>query len=329
MRDSFQRNIEYVRISITDLCNLRCRYCMPEAGVKKLRHGDVLTYEEILRVVRALAQLGIRKVRLTGGEPLLRPGIVDFVRRIKGVQGIEHVAMTTNGVLLSSMAEQLKEAGLDSVNVSVDTLREDAFVFLTRRALLPSVQEGLEALFSAGFADVKLNCVPIAGVNEEDIVYLAGLARQYDVKVRFIELMPIGCAFEAGLHGIPMDEVRKRLSEEYGTLLPVERNSSLQGPAEYACISGFRGQVGFIDAMGHKFCHTCNRVRLTAEGFLKLCLYSGTGLDVRVLLRSGAEDGDLAKALARAIRRKPEAHSFLEESGGDVRDARYMYQVGG
>ena len=132
MRDCFQRNIEYVRISVTDLCNLRCRYCMPEHGVKKLRHGDVLTYEEILRVVRALAQLGIRKVRLTGGEPLIRPGIVDFVRRIKGVQGIEHVAMTTNGVLLSSMAGQLKEAGLDSVNVSVDTLREDAFVFLTR-----------------------------------------------------------------------------------------------------------------------------------------------------------------------------------------------------
>lgn len=329
MRDCFQRNIEYVRISVTDLCNLRCRYCMPEHGVKKLRHGDVLTYEEILRVVRALAQLGIRKVRLTGGEPLIRPGIVDFVRRIKGVQGIEHVAMTTNGVLLSSMAEQLKDAGLDSVNVSVDTLREEAFAFLTRRALLPSVREGLEALFSAGFEDIKLNCVPIAGVNEEDIVQLAGLARQYDVKVRFIELMPVGCGFEAGLHGIPMDEVRNRLSEEYGALLPVERSSSLQGPAEYVCMSGFRGQVGFIDALGHKFCAACNRVRLTAGGFLKLCLYAGTGLDVRVLLRSGAEDGDLAKALARAIRRKPKAHSFLEESGEEVRDARYMYQVGG
>ncbi len=329
MLDQFRRNIEYVRISVTDLCNLRCRYCMPEYGVRKIRHEDVLSYEEILRVVRALAGLGIRKVRLTGGEPLVRGGIADLVRAVKAVPGIEQVAMTTNGVLLSPMAKDLKEAGLDSVNMSLDALSEDVFAFLARRPLLSWAKKGLEALLAAGFAEVKVNCVPIAGVNEDEILRLAELARQEEIKVRFIELMPIGCAFRAGFRGVPMAEVKERLAREYGTLLSVSQGSGIHGPAEYFRVPGFRGQVGFIDAMEHKFCSSCNRVRLTAEGFLKLCLHAGTGLDVRALLRGGADDGQLREALSRAIHRKPAEHFFLEEGGAGLRDERYMYQVGG
>ena len=323
MLDRFRRNIEYLRISVTDRCNLRCRYCMPGHGVKKLRHGELLTYEELLRVVHVLARLGIRKVRLTGGEPLVRGGIVDFVRALKALPGIEHVAITTNGVLLPEMVEGLKAAGLDSVNVSLDALDGEVFAFLARRPLLPMVLQGLEALRMAGFQDVKLNCVPLAGVNDKDILRIAGLAKERPIKVRFIELMPIGCAFEAGLHGVPMTEVQLRLREAYGALLPLGQAGGLHGPAEYFRIPGFRGQVGFIDAMEHKFCASCNRIRLTAEGFLKLCLHAGTGLAVKPLLRGS--DEQLEKAFSRAIFRKPAEHLFLAENG----DMRYMYQVGG
>ncbi len=330
MLDRFHRKIEYVRISVTDRCNLRCRYCMPEHGIEKLPHEAILSFEEIIRAVRVFASLGFRKIRLTGGEPLVRPGITGLIREIKGIAGIEKVALTTNGVLLGSMAEELVDAGIDGVNLSIDTLDDQVFSDLTRRPLLNRVREGLEKLVDAGCRDIKLNCVPIYGVNEEDIVHLAGLARKYPFKVRFIELMPIGCAFAAGYKGIPMDEVKAVLRNAYGPLLFVNgKSDALQGPAEYADIPGFIGQVGFIDAIEHKFCSSCNRVRLTAEGFLKLCLNSRSGLDVRHMLRSGCSDEELQWAVSRAVYGKPKEHSFLQNSEDELRDTRLMYQVGG
>jgi len=194
MYDGFHRKIEYARISVTDRCNLRCRYCMPEQGAPKLQHEDILSYEEILRVIRCLAALGVRKVRFTGGEPLVRAGITQLVKAAKQIPGIEYIAITTNGVLLPRMAGELKEAGIDGVNVSLDTLRKDTFSYLTRRDCFGDVKRGLEALEKCGIRDVKLNCVPLAGMNEEDILPLAELARERPLKVRFIELMPIGCA---------------------------------------------------------------------------------------------------------------------------------------
>ena len=331
MQDQFQRKIEYLRISVTDCCNLRCRYCMPAHGVKKMSHADILSYEEILRDVRALAAMGIRKVRLTGGEPLVRRDIVHLVRGLKAIPGIETVAMTTNGVLLGAMLDELLDAGLDAVNLSLDTLDGGKFFSITRRPMFGAVMDTLERLTAEKRLDVKMNCVPIAGVNDDEIMALAAIARDYPIKMRFIELMPIGCARTEGYRGVPMDEVRARLKAAFGALLPVGEathgRAVPKGPATYVQPAGFRGALGFIDAMEHKFCDTCNRVRLTAEGFLKLCLYSNAGLDTRSLLRGGATDAQLREAIARAVWKKPEEHYF--EMDSETRDRRAMYQVGG
>ena len=328
MYDDLGRRIEYVRISVTDLCNLRCRYCMPEGGIPKLRHEDILTYEEILRLVHCLARLGARKIRLTGGEPLVRQGILELVKAIKQVPGIEVVVLTTNGVLLPRMAGKLKEAGLDYLNISLDTLDEETFTRLTRRSSLPAVRAGLAAIKDAGFKHTRINCVPLRGVNEADIPRLAALAREEEINVRFIELMPVGCAYEAGLTRLPMAEVRKLLEKSFGPLRETAARESLWGPAEYVRPAGFAGKIGFIDAMEHKFCDSCNRLRLTAEGFLKLCLHSSAGLDLRALLRQGATDEELTGAIAETVRKKPAEHRFSAQRQ-EERDSRYMYQVGG
>ena len=331
MQDQFQRKIEYLRISVTDCCNLRCRYCMPAHGVKKLAHADVLSYEEILRNVRALAEMGVRKVRLTGGEPLVRRDITRLVRGLKETPGIETVAVTTNGVLLGTMLDELIDAGLDAVNLSLDTLDGGKFFSITRRPLFGAVMETLERLTRETRLDVKMNCVPIAGVNDDEITALAAIARDHPIKMRFIELMPIGCARTEGYRGVPMDEVRAHLKEAFGALLPVGEathgNAVPVGPAAYVRPAGFAGTLGFIDAMEHKFCDTCNRVRLTAEGFLKLCLYSNAGLDTRALLRGGVTDAQLRERIAHAVWKKPAEHYF--EMDSETRDQRAMYQVGG
>ena len=329
MIDQYQRKIEYVRISLTDRCNLRCRYCMPAAGIEKLRHEDILTFAEILRIVQALAALGVRKVRLTGGEPLVRRGIVELVRAIRAVPGIEQVVLTTNGVLLAELAEPLVAAGLSGVNISLDTLRPDVFASITRRPLYPQVEEGIAKLRALGMENIKFNCVPIAGVNEEEIPALVALAREQVVKVRFIELMPIGCAYEVGYQGVAMAKVRSLIERAYGPLKPAGlKAGTVNGPAVYYRLAGFKGEVGFIDAMEHKFCASCNRVRLTAEGFLKLCLNAKTGLDIRQLLRSGISDDNLRLAVQQAIYHKPEEH-FFDDKHNAARDSRAMVQVGG
>lgn len=329
MFDRYQRKIEYVRISLTDRCNLRCRYCMPEEGVEKLRHEDILRFDEIVRIVRALASLGVRKVRLTGGEPLIRRNIVELVREIHAVPGIETIAMTTNGVMLADMAEDLVQAGLTGINISLDTLKAASFTELTRRPFFTRVEDGIEAIAATGLKDVKFNCVPIAGVNEEGLPDLvARFTRERPWKFRFIELMPIGCAYEAGFTGVPMAEVRSQLEASFGPLRPVLPEHGVHGPAVYYQAAGFAGQIGFIDAMEHQFCSSCNRVRLTAEGFLKLCLNARTGVDLRHLLRSGMSDEELRQALQQAIYCKPQEHHFKAASY-EEKDSRAMYQVGG
>lgn len=329
MFDRYQRKIEYVRISLTDRCNLRCRYCMPEEGVEKLRHEDILRFDEIVRIVRALASLGVRKVRLTGGEPLIRRNIVELVREIHAVPGIETIAMTTNGVMLADMAEDLVQAGLTGINISLDTLKAASFTELTRRPFFTRVEDGIEAIAATGLKDVKFNCVPIAGVNEEELPDLvARFTRERPWKFRFIELMPIGCAYEAGFTGVPMAEVRSRLEASFGPLRPVLPEHGVHGPAVYYQAAGFAGQIGFIDAMEHQFCSSCNRVRLTAEGFLKLCLNARTGVDLRHLLRSGMSDEELRQTLQQAIYCKPQEHHFKAASY-EEKDSRAMYQVGG
>ena len=329
MQDQYARKIEYVRISLTDRCNLRCRYCMPEDGIVKMQRADMLTFAEILRVVRALAALGVKKVRLTGGEPLVRRNLTELIYALRQIPGIEQVALTTNGVLLPRMAEDLLQAGLTGLNISLDTLRAGTFAELTCRPLFAQVQAGLEKVLAMGMEQVKFNCVPIYEVNDDEIPALAALAKDYPVQVRFIELMPIGCAYAAGYRGVPMTEVRARLEKAYGRMCPVGKKSDpLQGPAEYYQLAGFVGRVGFIDALEHPFCAACNRVRLTADGFLKLCLNQKNGLNLRDLLRNGISDDNLKWALQQAVYRKPAEHLF-RDSKNTAKDSRAMYQVGG
>lgn len=330
MLDQYDRKIEYVRISLTDRCNLRCRYCMPEEGVAKLTHADILTFDEVVRIARALAALGVKKIRLTGGEPLVRRGITDLVGELKAIPGIEQVVMTTNAVLLSELLPGLVAAGLDGLNISLDTLNPATFATIARRDLFDRVMAGLAAVRASGITNVKYNCVPIYDVNDAEIPRIVELARADAVKVRFIELMPIGCAYEVGYRGVPMADVRARLEREYGELTEVPRTGAqvLNGPAAYYRIAGFLGEVGFIDAIEHKFCASCNRVRLTAEGFLKLCLNASAGLDLRALVRSGVGDDELTARIAQTIYRKPAEHLFFERDKA-TRDVRAMYQVGG
>lgn len=322
MIDRFGREINYARISVTDRCNLRCRYCMPEGGVKKFPHDEILSLEEILRVAEIFSRLGIKKIRLTGGEPLLRKNLLSLVRGLKKISGVEVVTLTTNGVLLKNFLPELIAAGLDGINLSLDTLDEKIFSELTRRKFFAQVLDGLQTLLEKNFG-VKINCVPLVGINDTEIFKLATLAEKNFIKVRFIELMPIGCAFSSGLKGIPTAEIFSTLEKNFGALVPVEQKNFLQGPAKYFRPKNFVGQIGFIDALEHKFCGSCNRIRLTAAGFLKTCLSFDAGLDVKKLLRSGVDDEDLTKKIRDAIYHKPREHFF------DGATKFQMYQVGG
>ena len=328
MKDQYGRTIEYARISVTDRCSLRCRYCMPAEGVQPMQHADILTYEELLRIAAALARLGVQKVRVTGGEPLVRRGIVNFVHELKALPGIRNVMLTTNGVALPELVGPLIAAGLDGVNLSLDTLDAGEFASITRCNQFTAVQQGLFKLLDSGCPEVKVNVVPIAGVNEDALLALAALARDYPLSVRFIELMPIGCAADSGYHGIPSDQVKNKLEEAYGIMQPQSPVHGIHGPAVYYTLPGFCGRIGFIDALEHKFCSSCNRVRVTASGFLKLCLNSSAGVDLRSLLRSGADDDILYGEMQKAIYQKPAEH-FFYKADNRMKDTRRMYEVGG
>ena len=327
MLDKFQRSIEYVRISLTDRCNLRCRYCMPPEGVGKIQHKDILRFDEILAIIRALATLGVKKVRFTGGEPLIRRNICTLIRATKATSGIEKIALTTNGLLLGEMLEDLLAAGLDAVNISLDTLNEATFQKLTLRPGLERVLQSIDLAVASGIK-TQVNVVPLENINEAEIPDLAALAKERDLNVRFIELMPVGCAFAVGLRGLKIERVKTILQNHYGEMCPCNKTKEITGPAVNYYLDGFLGKVGFIDALEHKFCSSCNRIRLTSEGFLKLCLYAKDGLDLRELLRSGCSHSELVQVIKAAIEQKPKEHYFLAKDHSK-QEARYMFEVGG
>lgn len=325
MIDGFGRTIDYLRISVTDKCNLRCKYCMPETGIDLMPHEELLTLEEIYRVVRIMEGLGIKKVRFTGGEPLVRKNLVKLIEDVGKLSGIEEIAMTTNGVLFADRAAELKKAGLTGVNISLDTLDKERFRAITG----VDAKEGvLEAIGKAQEENlkVKLNCVPCREFNEEDLVSLAALAMWNKVDVRYIELMPLGCG--KLFHGIPSDEILEKLEAEYGKAMPVE-NAWGRGPARYYEFENFQGRIGFISPMSHKFCKSCNRVRLTAEGRLKLCLHYNTGIELKPLLRGGKTDEEIRDAIQKAVREKPAAHDFGNVMQNTDAEKRKMVQIGG
>jgi len=327
--DSFSRPINYLRVSVTDRCNLRCVYCMPAEGIDPIRHEDVLRYEEIARVVRAAAALGIMKVRLTGGEPLVRRGLPDLVKLIAAVPGIDVVSMTTNGILLPRYAHELAAAGLHRVNVSLDSLRPERFRAITRRGELADVWAGVEAAERAGLTPVKLNVVVIRGLNDDEAVDFARLTTEQPLNVRFIEVMPLGANEHWAEDGyVSMSEVRVRIEAQFGPLESVGRDDRVvgNGPARYHRVPGAPGTLGFITPVSEHFCFRCNRLRLTADGQLRPCLLSDDEIDLRAALRGGASDEELQHVVAQAIAAKPARHHLAE---GDVPHARQMAQIGG
>lgn len=324
MKDGFGREITYLRLSITDRCNLRCAYCMPADGVSQFKHSDILRLEESARLAGVLVSLGINKIRLTGGEPLVRKNAVGLVRLLsglKGLKGLESLQLTTNGVLLSGMAEELKEAGLDGVNISLDTLDKNVYRDITRGGNIDLVLRGIEKAIEAGLS-VRLNCVPVKGKNDEGIEALAEYAGRLGTDLRFIELMPLGEG--ARYNRISSDEIYKRLAARYGEGL---RSDSGDGPSVYYRFPGFESRVGFISPLSHSFCKECNRLRLTADGFLKLCLRHSGGIDLKAPLREGRTDRELMEFIKAAVMDKPASHGFESEVSDP--EQRRMIQIGG
>jgi len=324
--DNFNRPISYLRISITDRCNLRCVYCMPPEGVSWRLHHEILRYEEIELIVRAAASLGISKVRLTGGEPLVRLGFVEFVRMLARIPGIDDLAMTTNGTLLAQYAAELAQAGLKRVNVSLDTLQHERFRQITRRGDLATVFEGIYAAREAGLVPLKLNTVVVRGLNDDEVVDLARLTLEGDWHVRFIEWMPLGTNAAWASDGyVSVGEVRRRIEDALGKLVPAKVRVG-NGPARYYRLSGAVGTIGFISPISEHFCYQCNRLRLTADGRLRPCLLSDYEIDLRTPLRQGADLAEIRELLIRSIRAKPDRH-HLDESVSPRE--RAMSEIGG
>ncbi len=325
MRDQFGRKIEYLRISFTDRCNLRCRYCMPE-GIECVPMEQILTPEEFAEVVRCGASLGIKNVRLTGGEPLVRKGLISLMQQIHGIEGIERISMTTNGILLKQHLQGLIDAGLSSVNISLDTLNRERYREITGFDGLATVLSAIDSAYESGIK-TKINAVSI-DFGEEELISLINLAKDRAIDVRFIEMMPIGLGktFPVFDHG--------RLLSKIESLFPeFKRDSKAHGlgPAVYYRIPGFQGSIGLISAIHTKFCDSCNRVRLTSQGFLKTCLCYEDGTDLRGILRSDAPAAEreelLRSAMRDAIHKKPRAHCF--ENVKDITESAFMNGIGG
>jgi cyclic pyranopterin phosphate synthase len=326
LTDAFRRPITYLRISVTDRCNLRCVYCMPEAGLEWIPKAEILTFEEIERVVRAAAPLGVRSIRLTGGEPLVRRDLPDLVARLAAIEGVEDISLSTNGLLLADLAADLRAAGLRRVNISLDTLRADRFTAIARRPGLDRVLAGIDAALAAGLAPLKINCVVMRGQNDDELADFAAFTRERAVYVRFIEVMPV--IENADLQReayLPSGELLDRIARA-GDLLPVAGPGG-NGPARYYAFAGAPGAIGVISPLSHDYCETCNRVRLSADGQLKLCLFGDTGIDLRTPLRRGASAADLGDIFASAMAIKPERHHL--DLGIPASAMRALSEIGG
>jgi cyclic pyranopterin phosphate synthase len=324
LRDQFGRSIEYLRISVTDRCNFRCQYCMPVEGLPWLPKADILSYEEIHEVVRQLATLGLRRIRLTGGEPTIRPQLSTLVSLLRSVPDVEDIALSTNGVKLPAMADELARAGLDRVNMSADSLRAERIAAIARRDLGFDPVRSARAAQAAGLDPIKLNVVVLRGVNDDEIVDFARLTLDHPWHVRFIELMPVGSMMElTDEHVVPSDEVLARVSDALGALESTPGPARGNGPATYGRLSGAPGTIGVITPMTHTYCGSCNRVRLTADGRLRTCLFGDHEVDLRTPLRAGIP---LEPFVRQALAEKPLEHALLQRRTGGL---RALSQVGG
>ena len=319
MRDSYGRNINYLRVSVTDRCNLRCMYCMPEEGITSLDHEDILRFEDTLKIVKAATSLGINKIRYTGGEPLVMKDIDKLIYETSKLPGIDDIAMTTNGILLSDMAEDLKKAGLKRINISLDTLNKEKFKSITRTGNLDKVLKSIDKCLTLGLKPVKINTVLMRGINDTEFKDFLNLIREIPVEIRFIELMPIG-------EGIKLYEKSKLGFKEMLELHPelIEIESEKSSTAQLYKLTGAKGKIGFINPVSCKFCSDCNKIRLTSTGTIKPCLHSEEEINIRKYLNN---EGLLTKALKAAIFNKPLEHHLEEENVS--RSVKVMSQIGG
>ncbi|TLN14442.1 GTP 3',8-cyclase MoaA [bacterium] len=325
--DTFSRKINYMRISVTDRCNLRCVYCMPPEGLKLMDHREVLSYEELLRVARVAVALGIQKIRITGGEPLVRRGITEFIAKLSAIEGIQDLSLTTNGTLLSKMAGELKSAGLNRINISLDTLRRDVFEKITRVDALQSVLDGIAAAKAAGFDPIKVNVVAMRGVNDGEILDFVKLAADLDIEVRFIEYMPSRQEFWEKNALVPAEEILKVIGSAFA-LTPARREAT-SGPCRVFSLPQ-RGRVGVISPLSEHFCGDCNRVRLTADGKLRGCLFVSRERDLKEILRNPAlGEREIEEALKATIMEKPEGHKLSERQDSGEKCGLAMSRVGG
>ncbi len=324
LTDSFGRHIEYVRLSVTDRCDLRCHYCLPEGYRDFQEPAEWLTFDEIERVLRVFAELGVRRVRLTGGEPLTRRGLPELAARLARLPGVEDLSLSTNAVQLKKSAGALYRAGVRRLNVSLDSLRSDRFAAITGGGPLDKVLDGLMAARTVGFAPIKLNMVVMKGVNDDEIEDMVRYCLEHGFTLRLIETMPMGDTGRAAAEQyLDLQEVRQRLAETF-ELVPAVMSGG--GPARYVQIAGTSLKIGFITPLSQHFCETCNRVRLAADGTLYLCLGQDDRLELRPLLRAGISDGELKTAIRAAVAHKPERHEFREQPGKIV---RFMARTGG
>ncbi|MCF6177819.1 MAG: GTP 3',8-cyclase MoaA [Geopsychrobacter sp.] len=328
VRDTFDRKIDYLRISVTDRCNLRCRYCMPEEGVPSIGNGQELSFEEIYRIAKVAVEQGVRKIRLTGGEPLVRKGLIPFIERLCQLPQQPELTLTSNGLLLAEQAAELKRVGLQRVNISLDTLDPERFAQITRRPGLDRVLAGIDAAEQNGLWPLKLNMVPIRGVNADEIADFARLTFERDWQVRFIEFMPVSGGLDYPPESrFPAAEIVAAL-KSIAPLQEIARQGPA-GPARLFRLAGAKGVVGVIPAVSEHFCGKCNRLRLTSDGFLRPCLFCADEIDLRTPLRAGCDDDELVRLLRGAVQIKPERHRIAEEKGNIPARGRKMQGIGG
>ena len=330
MYDNHNREINYLRVSVTDRCNLRCIYCMPKEGLSPLGHKDILSYEEILRIVTIAVKTGIVKVRLTGGEPLVRRGLVEFISSLNKIEGLKDITLTTNGILLENYAEPLFQAGVRRINISLDSLNVQKYRSITRRGDLLSVIRGIKKAESVGFSPIKINVVAIKGFNDDEILDFAKLTAHKPYQIRFIEYMPIGdAASENGYEYLSNDTVKEILNN----FSPLERTDGQRGkadgPAQVYRMEEAVGEIGLISSMSHQFCDSCNRLRLTADGHLRVCLLSDDEADLKSMLRSGCSDADLEVLIKKVILDKPKVAALHCYEGQRKKCIRNMSVIGG
>jgi len=325
--DSFKRRLNYLRISLTDRCNLRCVYCMPEQGLPKIFHEDILTYEELIRLARLSVGLGIEKIRLTGGEPLVRKSLLDFIRSLKALSGIRDISLTTNGVLLAEKAQALWDAGIRRLNISLDSLNKDKYSRITRFDYFDQVWAGIQEAERLGFSPIKVNVVAMKRVNDDEILDFGRLSMEKPYHIRFIEFMPVGeeNGWEAERF-ISSEETLKKL-QTLGPLFPIN-GRGLDGPAKRMAFAGAKGEIGLISPISEHFCPSCNRLRLTAEGRLRVCIFSDRETDLRSPLRQGASDEQMEVLIREAILQKPKEHP-VQLSPIPRKCQRQMSKIGG